>query len=605
MPRLARLARRWDALSALAVVVIAVGVVQLLVGALHVGVTIDEPIHRERTFAWLNGGWYVPGYWQKGGEPDPEMPFSTPYVYGPATGAVGHAANVLLRNEPRDAVSPSDDAYKVRHLTVAMIALLCVAAVGTAVRFLTRSRAVGLWAAAGLLAVPRFTGHAFFNLKDIPAATGYTLITVALLFALHEPDRPPGKAKRIAVAATVAAGLAIAAGTRLSLIMPLLAMPVAYAILRLGQWRFGGIHRSRGTDLAVAAGTVLGYLIIVALYPKVGLEPFTLIAESIGNSADYFYSGHTLTAGSVLSEHAPFWYLPAWVGGTYPLLLGALAVLGTVVGLRALVRARSSLWGRRELGLLLVLQQAILLPLAAVAGGGILYNGLRQHLYILPALAILAGVGAGWLLAWAKSSGATRVRRPATLALLGLALLVPMAAQTLLLPYNYTYVNPVAAIGGVNDRWETDYWWASAAEGLSHAPLGVKVLCSSDLEAPVDEPDDEVNFEPCLGDRFIAAMDERATDVAAGMPADPPAVWVLGRKREANHPPPYCEQSDNVTRWMWGEQVTMSYVLRCDPAEVAAQERRDRLRKARENQPLRTAARRRLRRASGRPGRAR
>jgi len=569
--RVARVARGWDALSALAVVVIAFGVAQLCAGALQAGVTVDEPIHQDRTIAWLNGGWYVPGYWQEDGEPDPETAFSTPYVYGPATALVGHAANVLVGNEPRNDVSASAEAYGVRHLTVAMIALLCVVAVGAAVRFLTGSRAVGLWAAAGLLAVPRFTGHAFFNLKDIPAATGYTLITVALMYALYEePDRPPGLARRLAIAAAVAAGFVIAAGTRLSLLLPLLGVVVSYGILRVGQRRLGRIVREKGTDLAVAAGAVLGYLIIVALYPKVGLKPIALVGESIGNSADYFYSGHTLTAGSLLSEHAPFWYLPAWVGGTYPLLLGALVVLGGVTGLRALARARGAVWSRRELGFFLVLQQALLLPIAAVVGGGILYDGLRQHLYILPALAILAGVGAGWLLSWAKSSETGNAARPVAVALLSLALLMPMAAQTLLFPYNYTYVNPVAAIGGVNDRWETDYWWSSVPEALSHVPRGVKLFCTAELETPLSDPDYEVDLDECGGDRFEVGMEERATDVSAGVPTDRSAVWVLGRKREASFPPPYCEEADSVKRWMWGEEVTMSFVLRCAPRPALA-----------------------------------
>lgn len=571
MSKARRLFGNWDVLSALAAVVIAFGVAQLFAGALQAGVTVDEPIHRHRTEAWLHGGWYVPSYWQKDGEPDPGSPFSTPYVYGPATALVGHAANVLAGNEPWSGVSASTRGYGVRHLTVALIALLCVAAVGAAVRFLTGSRAVGLWAAAGLLAVPRFTGHAFFNPKDIPAATGYTLVTVALLFALHEePDRPPGKAKRVAVGAVVAAGLVIAAGTRFSLLLPLLAMPLAYGILRLGQWRCAGIRGDRGADLAVAAGVLLGCLIIVAIYPKVGLEPLTLIGESVGNSADYYYSGFTLTAGSLLSEHAPFWYLPAWVGGTYPLLLGALALLGTFVGLRGLVKARGSLWGRRELGLVLVLQQAVLLPLAAVGGGGILYDGLRQHLYILPALAILAGVGAGGLLRWVGPAGAGGVRRPAAIAFISLALIVPMAVQTVLFPYNYTYVNPLAAIGGVNDRWETDYWWASMPEALSHVPRGVKLLCTTKLETPLPEPAYETEFEECWGDPIEVAREKRAGEAPPATPADAAAVWALGRKREANSPPPYCEQADNVTRWMWGEEVVMSFVLRCAPGPVMA-----------------------------------
>lgn len=564
-----RLVRGWNPISAVAVIVIAVGAVQLFAGAIQVGVTVDEPFHQHRTAAWLDNGWYVPSYWQVDGEPDPATSLSTPYVYGPATALVGHAANVLLGNEPLNGVSASPGAFDVRHLTVAMIALLCVAAVGAGVRFLTGSRAAGLWAAAGLLAVPRFTGHAFFNIKDIPAAAGYTLITVALLFALYEePGRAPSRARRFAIAATVAAGFAIAAGTRLSLLLPLLTVPASYAVLRLGQWRLGGVRRSRGTDLAVGAGVLLGIAVVAAIYPNVAATPLKLVVESISDSAEYGSSGATLTAGSFLSGHPPIWYLPVWFGGTYPLLLGVLVAVGAWTGIGALARMRGSLWSSRELGLILVLLQAILIPLAVIVNDSVIYNGIRQHLYVLPALAILAGVGAGWVLRRARGSESSSAAWPVAVALLSLALIMPMTAQTVLFPYNYTYVNPVAAIGGVNDRWETDYWWASVPEALSHVPHGVELRCSSYLERSNADTGSEVDLHECGGERFGAADAERGKDVIAGAPTSPPAVWALGRKREGNRPPPYCTETDNVTRWLWGETVTMSYVLRCDPSRV-------------------------------------
>jgi hypothetical protein len=562
-----RLLGDWDVLSAVAIVVIALGAGQLVGGAFASGVTIDEPIHEDRMGSWLENGWYVPGYWLEDEEPDPESQFSTPFVYGPATAGVGHVINVIVGNEAWDDVSESGDAYAVRHLIVALIGALAVGAVGLGVNRLTRSAALGLWAAAGLLAVPRFTGHAFFNLKDVPAASGYTLITVALLIALTEgPEAPASRRRQIAIGAAVGGGILIAAGSRLSLWVPFVIALGTYAVLRLGQWKLGGIVRDRGTDIAIAIGAVVGFLAIAAIYPNVASRPFELLSESVSNSADYSYSGDTLTAGSLLSERPPLWYLPAWIGGTYPVLLGFLALLGISASLWRMAQARASIWGRRELGLLLVLQQAVMLPLAVLVNGGLMYNGLRQHLYVLPALAIFAGVGAWWLLRWARSRSSARLWSPIATGVLCLALVIPMAAQSLLFPYNYTYVNPIAAIGGVDGRWETDYWGASAPEALSHVPLNVGLRCSS-LEDP-SEPDDGVELDECGGDRYDSAAEERGTGVAPGALDGPRSVWIIGRKRAANRPPPYCEEGDDVTRWMWGEQVTMAYVLRCDPSRV-------------------------------------
>lgn len=563
-----RLIGDWDALSAVAVVVLAVGAGQLVGGAFAFGLSFDEPIHQDRTIGWVEDGWYIPPYWLEDGEPDPETSYSTPWVYGPATAVISHAANIVVGNEGRGQVASSAASYHVRHLVVAAIGALAVAAVGAAVWLLTRSRALGLWGAAAMLAVPRFTGHAFFNLKDIPAASGYTLVTVGLLFALLEDaDRPTSRRRQVGIGATVAGGVLIGAGTRMSLWLPLVVAMLTYAALRVARTRLGGIARDRGTDIAVGAGALAGFLAIAALYPNVARTPITLLVESVSGSAGYSYSGHILTAGQLVSEHPPIWYLPAWIGVTYPLLLGALALLGAGGGLWALARARGAAWGRSELGLILVLQQAVMLPVAVLLNGGLMYNGLRQHLYVLPALTILAGVGAWWLLRWAKSHRSARVYTPISVAVLCLALIVPMAAQSLLFPYNYTYFNPVAAVtGGVEDNWETDYWWGSKAEAYKRVPLNVPLRCSPDLKTR--NPDDEIEYEECGGDRIEIVADERGTNVAEGALDGPPAVWVLGRKREGNGPPDYCEDAGNITRWLWGETVTISYVLRCDPRRV-------------------------------------
>ena len=563
-----------NAVVLFAVLALAFGLIQLFSGAVEAGITTDEQIHVERTQAWLDTGWYVPEGLLVDGRPDASQKFASPFVYGPATGAIAHIANVAAGNEPLDGVTHSAAAYAVRHLTVAALAVIAIAAVGAAVSLLTGSRPFGLWAAAGLLAVPRWTGQAFFNIKDVPVAAGYTMVTVALIFALCEDlGRPAGLRRRVAIASLLAAGIFVSVGTRLSLWVPLLVSLLAYTALRIGQRVRGGIVRDGGVDFAVFAGVVVGLGAVGAIYPDATATPAKLLLDSVSNSAYYPYEGFTLTAGQLLPEHPPWWYLPVWVGGTYPLVLGALAIVGAIAGLAHVAarkdRAETTRWDRRELGLLLVLPQLTLLPTATAVMSLVTYSGLRQHLYVLPAAAILAGVGAKWLWDWAGPRDNPRAWRAGAAAVLVVALGMPMVGQTLLFPYNYAYVNPLGGIDGVNDRWETDYWFASAPEAIARVPRDVELRCSSFL-VPGWEPHREPELTRCSGDQYEPFLSRRGTAIDARSAR--PAAWVIARRRGGDQPPPYCEDEDDVTRWLWGEEVTMAYVLRCDPRRVRATE---------------------------------
>ena len=562
----ARFTSRVDWITAMGLAVLAIGAVQLFAGALDAGITIDEPIEAESTQVWMDTGWFDPPYVLVDGEPDPNNPLSNPYVHGPAFGAVAHATNVIAGNESLGEISYSSGAFQIRHLISALLAALAVAAVGIAVWFLTRSQRFGIWTAAGLLAVPEWMGQGFFNPKDTPAACGYTLVTVALILALGESEEPASQRRRIAIGAMLAGGIFIAAGTRPALLLPLFASVLVYGALRYGQRRLGGIVRgSSDTDLAVMAGTGLGYMAIAVVYPYAAKTPVTFLTESVSSSASWSWHGVTLTAGQLLSQNPPWWYLPAWVSASYPLLLQGLVVAGALLGVLALIRAlgsdwRGPIWGRRDLGLVLVLQQALLLPLGAILTGAVIYSGMRQHIYILPAMAILAGVGAARFWAWANSREPVERWRQVATAVLVAALVIPLAQQTLLFPYNYAYVNPVAAIGGVDDRWETDYWFSSAPEAISRVPEGAELRCY--LVMPT---------VPCEESAIAPFADRQGTAVDGKWADDTDSVWAIVRRHADNPPPAYCEQADDVTRRLLSTTVTMSFVLRCDPEQLAVE----------------------------------
>ncbi len=298
--------RRLGLPTIVALVVIAVGTVELFAGALSAGVTVDEPSQDVRTSGWINHGWYVPEPLLVDGHPDPGNELASPFVYGPAFSSIAHLLNVEAGNESIGEVSESVDAYAVRHLTVAALAAIAIAVVGLLVWLLTGAWRVGTWAATGLIAIPSWIGQGFFNIKDIPVATGYTLVTAALVIALIGANRPASKRRRLTIAVLLAGGIFIAAGTRLALWAPFVASLASYALLRLGQQRLGGFGRFWGADRAVLAGAVIGTIAIAVIYPSTVETPKTLLLHSVSNSAGYPNKTVTLTAGQSLSEHPPW-----------------------------------------------------------------------------------------------------------------------------------------------------------------------------------------------------------------------------------------------------------------------------------------------------------
>ncbi len=556
---------------AAAIVVLLAGVVQLVAGAASVGVTVDEPVHVLRMQGWIGEGWYVPPTLLADGDPRP-IPEASPYVYGPAYSAVAHAANMVLGNESSGEVSVTKAAWETRHMVVALIGLLTAAAVGLAVWLLTASRRFALWGAAALLAFPIWLGMSFFNPKDIPAAAGYTLFTVGLVVALGRGRRIRSSWRSaVAVAALLAVGIFLGAGTRLALWAALLASAGTFGVLVWGTRRFGGAGRDRLGTGAVLVGILVGILAVGVSYPAVFSNPFDLLTQSITDSSDFPWTGMTLTGGHLLSQNPPWWYLPAWTFASSPVLLLLFAVIGGIGFLSAVATARRRIdsnrlrtwFGRDDLAMVLVIQQALLLPVGSVLIGASMYSGLRQHLYVVPALAILAGVGACSV--WrrvVRSPWNHRWRRRVAAVVISAALVLPMVEQTLLFPYNYVYVNPVAGIGGINGRWETDFWWASSREALSKLPESAVPFCGS-----FDRP--PANGAPTITEcvfRFPIApyLDERQGVPIEGSRPAADSIWVLSRIRALSVPPAQCRQERNVTRWLRGEDVLMSYVLTCD-----------------------------------------
>jgi hypothetical protein len=92
------------------------------------------------------------------------------------------------------------------------------------------------------------------------------------------------------------------------------------------------------------------------------------------------------------------------------------------------------------------------------------YDGMRHVLFVLPALALLAGFGGASLLERVPPGAARR----ACAALLLAACAAPLPTLWRLHPYQMTYFNfLVGGLAGADGRYETDYWLASYKQAIA------------------------------------------------------------------------------------------------------------------------------------------
>ena len=94
-----------------------------------------------------------------------------------------------------------------------------------------------------------------------------------------------------------------------------------------------------------------------------------------------------------------------------------------------------------------------------------LYNGLRHFSFVLPPLAVLAGMGL--VRAWHGLSVRPPLLRRAVLGACALAVLGQLGQLARLHPYEYLAYNRLAGgVQGAVGRWEQDYWASSLREAV-------------------------------------------------------------------------------------------------------------------------------------------
>jgi hypothetical protein len=493
----------------------------------QLGLTWDEPLqlrYGNRILAWYRSGFHDAS----------ALTYATPlFQYGGLFEAPAQFVAWLL---------PFED-VATRHVLTSLTAALGVVATWKLAARVAGSRA-GFIAALVLVLTPAWTGHGFFNSKDIPfgAAAAWSLYTTILLAT---GPRPVPWRSVIFTGVAIGAAIGVRAGGLFLLAYPAIALVGRSWIDRRSvplaadgcenlptadggnlpkpssSWR--SLARA-GACIAVCVGIAWSEMLIA--WPWAQIDPLRRPFAAVWSASHFGWGGEMLFRGEIVNAQAvPPDYLPTWFAITLPETYLVAALCSLAIGVWWWIERRAFGLAKREpisqrdalkwLTLAMIAIAAFGPVLAARLLRPVLYDAQRHFLFILPPLAAVSGIAIStWLSALRVPMGA----RALAACLFVVACAMTVREMIVLHPYEYVYFNRLeGGLAGASSRFETDYWGASYHEGMAwvvknvHPANGTRLRVSSC--ACFYEARHYIDDVAHAGSRFEVVKDEAAADI--------------------------------------------------------------------------------------------
>lgn len=402
-------------------------------------------------------------YYLSGFQDRSAFAFQNLYLYGGAFDLTAAALNL---------VSPLGE-YETRSLLGGLVGLLGLVGCWRLARLLGGERA-GFFALLLLTLTPDYYGHMPINPKDAPFAVGMIWCLYLSCRSLAELPRP-----RLATVLGLGLALGLTLGTRVGGVLAgfYLGAGLAAYLALLGHngasWPEVGRTAAR-LARAYLPALLVAYPVMGFFWPWSVLEPLNPL-RALEIFSHFTWPNTVLAAGVTFkATDPPLWYLAWMLMVKLPELV--LAGLGLVVwcGLRRIVAWRRDREHRLTLDHdgLWRLQQAVVVLAALFPIGYFLaarpevYNGIRHFLFIVPPLAVLAGLGFDRL--WRALDTAPRLAGRLALGAFTAAVVIQAWIMMALHPNQYIYYNAlVGGVRGADGRYELDYWGTSLAEAAA------------------------------------------------------------------------------------------------------------------------------------------
>ena len=459
--RAIRWTERFDAYDIATVVFIAALV------ALALGTFSDYAISNDEGVQHRYGELII-AYYTSGFTDTSVFGFQNLYLYGGLFDIIAIALSHLIPIDPFD----------LRHILCALVGIGGIVAAAATARLIAGPRAA-LIAAVSLSICGAWYGAMFNHTKDIPFAAA---MMGATLFLIRIARRLPSPRAGDIAAFGLLAGAAL--GMRVLGLLLVIYLGLAIALYLPRPWLAGDRARWRfvtSSLLRLLPALLTAYVIMILAWPWAGLAPFNPIRGLLAFS-EFQYTIHTVLAGQVYEmAKVPRLYVPIYILIRLPLLILFGAALAMLSALLPRLVAGSSQSRRRDIALVAL---TVIFPLACeVIFRGPAFTGLRHFLFVIPAIAVLAGIGLDSALTALAARG--RLIASAGLAAVTAGLLWNAVTLVRLHPYEYLYYNPVVGgLQGASRRYDLDYWFGSMPEAINQLEAYLRSSAPADTSRP-------------------------------------------------------------------------------------------------------------------------
>ncbi|MBN8974895.1 MAG: glycosyltransferase family 39 protein [Rhizobiales bacterium] len=429
-----------------------------LASVLLLAVLVGLVIATFRDYAITNDEWIqhrygelILAYYKSGFTDRAVFELDNLYLYG---GLFDSAAILIGRLVPMDI-------YDLRHLLCGLIGVGGLAAAMATARMIAGARA-GWLAGLALAVCGSWYGTMFHHSKDIPLAAA---MAGALYFLMRAArDLPNPKPRHIV-------GFGLMTGAALGIkvlglllvgyvgVMILLSIPASMPLTSREARRFVW-----ASFIRFVPALAIAYVIMIVTWPWSALSPLNPI-RGLFSFAEFHYNIRTVLDGTVYRMATiPRVYVPVYILIKLPLLMLAGALLAMAFAASAVV-ARTGLDRRARNEVAMVTFAAVFPVLCEVVAHGPAFCGLRHFLFVLPPIAILAGIGLDRVVT--RLSATRRQFGIAALAIVVAGFGWNAVTLVRLHPYEYLVFNPlVGGIEGASRRYAMDYWFTIMPEAV-------------------------------------------------------------------------------------------------------------------------------------------
>ena len=356
--------------------------------------------------------------------------------------------------------------YETRHLVNALFGLLAIVAAYKLGTYVSNPMG-GFFSALFLTLTPVFYGHIFNNSKDVPFLT---LFLISFYYILRSYDALPRLPKSLIARIGISIGLTM--GIRVGGILLFGFIVILWACRLIVQRRLNPTSFSESVlkpvlrqSLSLAFIVLIAWAVMLVFWPwaqaKPLINPFKAMSETahFETGITVFYDGDRIEATDLPRD-----YLPTWFAISLPefyfvsLLIGAFFAYWFIRGFK-----NDEAHFERLIKTGMLIFAFFFPPLTAIILRSTLYNGLRHFLFIIPMLAVLAGISFAALLA----SNTNNYAKAAVASLILLSAGSTIFDMARLHPYQPIYFNRLIAGGlkNASQRYDTDYWGMTYREG--------------------------------------------------------------------------------------------------------------------------------------------